>query len=154
MLNKGTTGTIFITSLIWRGPWLGIEPETSRTRSQHYTNRLSRGRSEYINTALSANHFKYFIWDGIKNLLKTSSVFLILLSVYLLIMSMYWYHFIMMFRNVLVSCISVLLVFVFCVWGPYGRIFTFVRWALYKINCGSFCMNRTTLCDLWLGGVW
>ena len=26
---KGTTGTIFITSLVWCGPWLGIEPETS-----------------------------------------------------------------------------------------------------------------------------
>ena len=25
MLHKGTTGTIF-TSLVWRGPWLGIEP--------------------------------------------------------------------------------------------------------------------------------
>ena len=23
VLNKGTTGTIFITSLVWRGPWLG-----------------------------------------------------------------------------------------------------------------------------------
>ena len=33
VLNKGTTGTIFITSLVWRGPWLGIEPGTSRTRS-------------------------------------------------------------------------------------------------------------------------
>ena len=32
VLNKGTTGTIFITSLVWRGPWLGIEPGTSRTR--------------------------------------------------------------------------------------------------------------------------
>ena len=42
VLNKGTTGTIFITSLVWRGPWLGIEPRTSRTRSQHYTTRLSR----------------------------------------------------------------------------------------------------------------
>ena len=28
--NKGATGTIFITSLVWRGPWLGIEPGTSR----------------------------------------------------------------------------------------------------------------------------
>ena len=28
VLNKGTTGTIFITSLVWRGSWLGIEPET------------------------------------------------------------------------------------------------------------------------------
>ena len=28
--NKGTTGTIFITSLVWHGPWLGIEPGTSR----------------------------------------------------------------------------------------------------------------------------
>ena len=44
VLNKGTTGTIFITSLVWRGPWLGIEPETSRTRSQHYATRLSRRR--------------------------------------------------------------------------------------------------------------
>ena len=25
VLNKGTTGTIFITSLVWRCPWLGIE---------------------------------------------------------------------------------------------------------------------------------
>ena len=32
VLNKGTTGTIFITG--WRRPWLGIEPGTSRTRSQ------------------------------------------------------------------------------------------------------------------------
>ena len=32
-------------------------------------------------------------------------------------------------------------------------IFTFVRWALYKINCGSFCMNRTTFRDSWMGGV-
>ena len=44
VLNKGTTGTIFITSLVWRGPWLGIEPVTSRTRSQHSTDRLSRRR--------------------------------------------------------------------------------------------------------------
>ena len=42
VLNKGTTGTLFITSLVWRGPWLGIEPGTSRTRSQHSTTRLSR----------------------------------------------------------------------------------------------------------------
>ena len=41
MLNKGTTGTIWITCLVWRGPWLGIEPGTSRTRGQHYTTRLS-----------------------------------------------------------------------------------------------------------------
>ena len=26
-----------ITSLVWRSPWLGIEPGTSRTRSQHST---------------------------------------------------------------------------------------------------------------------
>ena len=42
VLNKGTTGTIFMTSLVWRGPWLGIEPGTFRTRSQHFTTRLSR----------------------------------------------------------------------------------------------------------------
>ena len=35
----------------------------------------------------------------------------------------------------------------------YIVIFTFVRWALYKTNCGSFCMNRTTFRDPWPGGV-
>ena len=44
VLNEGTTGTIFITYLVWRGPWLGSEPGTSNTRSQHYTTRLSRRR--------------------------------------------------------------------------------------------------------------
>ena len=44
VLNKGTTGTILITSLVWRGPWLGIEPGTSRTWCQHSTTRLSRRR--------------------------------------------------------------------------------------------------------------
>ena len=33
-LNKGTTGTIFITSLVWRGPWLGIERGTSLPHSK------------------------------------------------------------------------------------------------------------------------
>ena len=42
--KKRTPGTIFITSLVWRGPWLGIEPGTSRTRSQHTTTRLSKRR--------------------------------------------------------------------------------------------------------------
>ena len=49
MLNKGTTGTIFITALVWRGPWLGIEPGTSRTRSQHSTTRLLRRRYRHHN---------------------------------------------------------------------------------------------------------
>ena len=44
VINKGTTGTIFITSLVWRGPWLGIEPGTSHTQSQRSTTRLSRRR--------------------------------------------------------------------------------------------------------------
>ena len=39
VLNKGSPSTIFITSLVWRGPWLGIEPGTSRTRSQPSTPR-------------------------------------------------------------------------------------------------------------------
>ena len=44
VLNKRTTGTIFITSLVWRGPWLGIEPGTSRIQSKHSTTRLSSWR--------------------------------------------------------------------------------------------------------------
>ena len=47
VLNKGTTGTIFITSLVWRGPWLGIEPGTSRTRSLGYRG----GGERYYETA-------------------------------------------------------------------------------------------------------
>ena len=48
VLNKGTTGTIFITSLVWRVPWLRIEPRTSRTRSQRSITRLSRRRLTMI----------------------------------------------------------------------------------------------------------
>ena len=48
VLNKGITGIIFITSLVWRGSWLGIKPGTSRTRGQHYTTRLSRRRFPHI----------------------------------------------------------------------------------------------------------
>ena len=42
--KQGNSCTIFITCLVWRGPWLGIEPGTSRTWSQHSTTRLSRRR--------------------------------------------------------------------------------------------------------------
>ena len=45
VLNKSTTGTIFITYFVWRGPWLGIEPGTSLTQSHHSSTRLSRRRS-------------------------------------------------------------------------------------------------------------
>ena len=48
------------------GPWLGIEPGTSRTRSQHYTTRLSRRRySVYV---LGLKHTCYLLvtrWDEI-----------------------------------------------------------------------------------------
>ena len=55
VLNNGTTGSIFITSLVWRGPWLGIEPGTSRTRCQHSTTRLPRRRYE---TAMKPDHYR------------------------------------------------------------------------------------------------
>ena len=71
MLTKGTTGTIFITSLVWRGPWLGIEPATSLTRSQHYTTRLSRRRclkQLIVNVFLSHYDYQFstkstFVWS-------------------------------------------------------------------------------------------
>ena len=53
VLNKSTTGTIFITSLVWRGPWLGIEPWNSRTRSQHYTTRISRRRFKFWHSGIN-----------------------------------------------------------------------------------------------------
>ena len=52
-----TTGTIFITSLVWHGPWLGIEPGTSRTRRQHSTTRLSRRLVNLVNEIV---HFKAY----------------------------------------------------------------------------------------------
>ena len=55
--NKGTTGTIFITSLVWRSPWLGIEHGTSHTRSQHSTTRLSRRQR------ISNNIYKFITWQ-------------------------------------------------------------------------------------------
>ena len=48
MRNRRTTGTIFITSWVWPGPWLGIEPGTSCTRSQHFTTRLSKRLFKFI----------------------------------------------------------------------------------------------------------
>ena len=59
VLNKGTTGTIFITSLVWRGPWLGVKPWTSCTWCQHSTTKLSRRRFSACLTGLSIVH--YFI---------------------------------------------------------------------------------------------
>ena len=53
VLNKSTTGTIFITSLVWRGPWLGIEPGKSRTRSRHYTTRISRRRFKFWHSGIN-----------------------------------------------------------------------------------------------------
>ena len=47
VLNKGTTGTIFITSLVWCGPWLGIEPGSSRTLS-HFKTGLSVAYDIYM----------------------------------------------------------------------------------------------------------
>ena len=44
VLNKGTADTSLITSLVWRGAWLGIDPGTSRTQSQHSITRLSKRR--------------------------------------------------------------------------------------------------------------
>ena len=60
VLNKGTTGTIFITSLVWRGPWLGFEPGTSHTRSQHSTTRLSRRR--YIKNEVARTYWLLFFF--------------------------------------------------------------------------------------------
>ena len=63
VLDKGTTGTIFITSLVWRGPWLGIGPGTSRTRSQHYTTRLSRRRLKVLwHKTLNQYRCKMYSW--------------------------------------------------------------------------------------------
>ena len=44
---------VFITSLVWRGLWLGIEPGTSRTRSHYSTTRLSRRRYNLTITCIT-----------------------------------------------------------------------------------------------------
>ena len=52
----------FSTSLVWCGPWLRIEPGTSRTRSQHSTTRLSRrqwkSKVERCNLLIQLDLFK------------------------------------------------------------------------------------------------
>ena len=50
--KQGNYWYLFITSLVWRVPWLGIEPVTSRTWIQHSTTRLSMRRCLLIWTAL------------------------------------------------------------------------------------------------------
>ena len=47
--------SLCLTSLVWRGPWLGIELGTSRTWSHHSTTRLSR-RWVCILNITSENH--------------------------------------------------------------------------------------------------
>ena len=59
VLNKVT---IFITDLVWRGPWLGIEHGTARTQCQHSTTRLSRKRNCII-----------WIWIAVWNIIKRPS---------------------------------------------------------------------------------
>ena len=61
VLNKEITGTIFITSLVWRGPWLGIESGTSLTRSQHWTTRLSRTRYGFVVKLIPIN--EHIVWS-------------------------------------------------------------------------------------------
>ena len=39
---------VSLVTLVWCGPWLGIEPWSSRTRSQHYTTRLARRRYDVM----------------------------------------------------------------------------------------------------------
>ena len=73
VLNKRTTGSIFITSLVWRGPWLGIEPGTSSTRCQHSTTRLSRRRSEHLlmfNNYMPSKHVMNIFIKHILNMVK------------------------------------------------------------------------------------
>ena len=48
--QENYSGIIFKTSLVSRGPGLGIEGGTSRTRCQHSTTRLSRRRYKQFNT--------------------------------------------------------------------------------------------------------
>ena len=59
VLNKGTTGTSFTTFLVWRGPWLGIEPGTSRTRSFHSTTRLEEAVHYQITRLLWNEHLLF-----------------------------------------------------------------------------------------------
>ena len=44
LMLSAKQGNYLYHSLEWRGPWLGIEPGISRTRSQHSTTRLLRRR--------------------------------------------------------------------------------------------------------------
>ena len=64
--KQGTTGTIFKRSLVWRCPCLGIEPGTSRTRSQHSTTRLSRRRSQLTKKYNHADNYTSIQYKSIQ----------------------------------------------------------------------------------------
>ena len=44
------------------GPWLGIEPGTSRTRSQHSTTRISRRRYRRVYTLIVSGDYPWWFW--------------------------------------------------------------------------------------------
>ena len=72
VLKKWTTGTIFINSLVWRGPWLGIEPWTSRTRSKHSTTEAIKEAVILVIILKPAMHF-----STIPTIRRTSRFFVI-----------------------------------------------------------------------------
>ena len=55
--KQGSYWYHFLMSFEWRGPWLGIEPGTSRPQSQHSTTRQSRRQCEQIHWASSIIKF-------------------------------------------------------------------------------------------------
>ena len=65
VLNKGTTGTIFITSLVWRGPWLGIEPGPPALEASTLPLGYREGgkKNEWW-------EYHYTKWDQLKSYLK------------------------------------------------------------------------------------
>ena len=139
VLNKGTTGTIFITSLVWRGPWLGIEPGTFRTRSQHYTTRLSRRR--YTNYWKSLCVSLYCVSLYCVSLYCVSLYYVSLYCVSLYCVSLYC---------VSLYCVSLYCVSLYCVSLYCVAVYTIASWwgsnsyhtniHCLRVRCSSQCI--------------
>ena len=86
VLNKETIGTIFIMSLVWRGPWLGIEPWNSRTRSKHSRELIKR-------RSLLAQDRVIFSWFDAQLQLRVVVTSLLLLHYCIILFCMETLHF-------------------------------------------------------------
>ena len=91
VLNKDTTGTIYITSLVWCGPWLGIEPGTTRDNDTRQVYKLVQRSHWYgvVDIWLIYNEYTICSYKRVyKQMYSHKSVYIYLLNLVVLHSSM------------------------------------------------------------------